>query len=69
MVALERHIRDGDAADGAFICGHERDGDIRLPGRRAADGVERGDEVRSADIVVGILTDKGVGESATPSPD
>ena len=49
MVTLERHIRDGDAANGALIRGHERNGDIRLPGRRAADGVERGDEVRSAD--------------------
>lgn len=32
MVTLYRHARDSDAADGALIRGHERNGHIRLPG-------------------------------------
>ena len=50
VIPLYGHIRDGNRPKTGLVGSYQAGRDVRLPGRRAADGVTRGREVLRADI-------------------
>ena len=50
MIPLNGHIRDGYRPKTGLVGSYQTGRDVRLPGRRAADGVARGREILRADV-------------------